>query len=87
MQDANRRAASVERAVIDLVECLVLRERVGEVFAANVIDLDDDRATVQMMDPPVLAAVASAGLELGAAVDVRLAAVNVETRRIELAVA
>lgn len=84
---ASRRAAAVERAVLDLVECVVLHPHVGEVFAATVIDLDGDRATVQLSAPPVLAGMPSGGLALGAAIEVRLDAVHLEERRLELAVA
>jgi exoribonuclease R len=86
MQDANRRAVMVERAVVDLAECLVLRRHVGEVFPATVIDLDGDRATVQLTKPPVLATLPSIQLTLGAQVDVRLDAVQVDERRVELAI-
>jgi len=83
MQDADRREKAVERAVVDLVECLVLRTHVGQTFPGTVIDVDDDRATVQLTAPPVIATLATDGLALGAPVEVRLAAVSLEARRVE----
>jgi exoribonuclease R len=87
MAVTSRRAATAERAVIDLVECIVLQPRVGDVFPATVIDLDGDRATVQLVDPPVLTTLPSEGLTLGAEVQVRLESVHLGERRIALSVA
>ena len=41
MRESTRRANAYERAVLDLVEAAVLRDRVGEDFAAMLVDVDD----------------------------------------------
>lgn len=86
MQDANRHQKAVERAVVDLVECLVLRAHVGQTFTGAVIDADEDRATVQLTTPPVIATLSADGLELGSQVEVRVDAVDLDTRRVEFSV-
>jgi exoribonuclease R len=84
MDDGARRAAGVERAVIDLAEALVLRGREGEVMRGIVIDLDDQRATVLVRRPAVVASLDPAGAQLGDEVTVKLVASDPATRRIEL---
>jgi exoribonuclease R len=86
MGRSGQRAANAERAALDLIECIVLQPHVGEVFAATVVDLDGDRAVLQLSMPPVIATVASDGLSLGSSVKARLDAVNPEERRLELTV-
>ncbi|CAG6392676.1 RNB domain-containing ribonuclease [Streptomyces cocklensis] len=57
-----RRAAQAERASLDLVEAALLRDRVGEVFDAVVIDVRDARptaGTVHLDAPAVVAPVES----------------------------
>ena len=51
MRIADRRAGALERATVDLVEAVVLRDRVGETFDAAVID----DGLVQLRDPAVRA--------------------------------
>jgi exoribonuclease R len=84
MADGGRRAAGVERAVIDLAEALVLRGREGERFRGAVIDLERDRATVLLRDPDVVASLPADGVELGQEVAVRLVSVDPLARRVEL---
>ena len=67
MARADRRAKSLERAVVDLVEALVLAPRVGEVFEAVAIDEE----LVQLRDPAVLAP-ADGPLPVGEEIAVRL---------------
>ncbi len=45
MAASDRRASAAERGAVDLVEALVLADRVGEQFDAAVIDVDDPRPT------------------------------------------
>jgi exoribonuclease R len=88
MADASRRAAAVERGVVDLAEALVLRGREGAVFHAAVVDLDRvrdrERATVLVRDPAVIASIDGAGLALGDEIDIRLASVDPASRRVDL---
>jgi exoribonuclease R len=84
MQDANRHAAAVERAVIDLMEAVVLRGLVGERLRGTIVDSDDDRATVQLQDPPVVASVAARGHTLGDEVVVEVRAAEPVSRKVVL---
>ncbi|MGW1888823.1 RNB domain-containing ribonuclease [Streptomyces sp. NPDC002004] len=77
MADGTRRANTVERACVDVVEAAVLENRVGEVFDACVVDVEQDeptKGTVQLDTPAVVAAVESpeAPLPLGERLRVRL---------------
>ena len=72
MEQAETKAAHVDRAAIDLVETVVLRDRVGDEFAATVIDATDDRARIQLADPPVRASVRVADARPGEDITVRL---------------
>jgi exoribonuclease R len=71
-----RRAAAVERAVLEAVEAAVLAGRVGETFAGVVVDVDDKdphRGVVVLAEPPVESVVrAQVPLPLGHRVTVRL---------------
>jgi exoribonuclease R len=42
MRDTDRRAGQYERAIVDLVEALVLAPRVGEVFTGNLVSIAAD---------------------------------------------
>ena len=70
MAAAERRAKRYERAVIDLVEAFLLKDRVGEVFPGTVVDVDRerDRGTVMIPEPAVSAKVQGSHLPLGEAV-------------------
>ncbi|MFB8758521.1 RNB domain-containing ribonuclease [Streptomyces nigra] len=57
MTEGARRAGTVERECVDLVEAALLKDRVGEEFDACVIDVDDHRPTngvVQLRTPAVI---------------------------------
>nr|WP_321160691.1 hypothetical protein [Janibacter hoylei] len=84
-------ALGVERATTDAVEAASLADRVGEEFAAVVVDVpegkDDGGALeVQLVDPPVLAR-AKGAAELGAEVTVRLTGVSLDEGRVDFEVA
>ncbi|MFZ1274489.1 MAG: hypothetical protein WA969_16705 [Candidatus Microthrix parvicella] len=55
LNDANRRAASVDRAVIDLLEAAELASQIGAEFSAVVLSHARDGLRVQVTDPPVIA--------------------------------
>jgi exoribonuclease R len=86
MQEATRRDAGVERAVVDAVECAVLMNRVGEQFTGTVVDRNKQGVIVQLRSPAVIAPLA-ADVALGEAVTVTLSAVDPVRRRVELALA
>jgi exoribonuclease R len=75
-----RRANAVERAVVDLVEALILSGREGETFPAVVID----DHVVQLRDPAIRARVEGTP-ELGSEVVVRLVRADPETRTVTFA--
>lgn len=81
MAAASRRAGAVDRAVVDLVEAVLLQGREGERFEGVVID----EGIVQLRDPAVRAKVSGAP-EQGSAVVVRLQRADPATRTVEFTV-
>jgi exoribonuclease R len=77
MQAADRRAGSLERAVVDLVEAVVLEPCVGRTYDAVVVD--DDR--VQIADPAVVAP-CDGDPPVGERIRVRLAEADPDSRRV-----
>ncbi|WP_172385992.1 RNB domain-containing ribonuclease [Streptomyces sp. MNP-20] len=78
MAEGTRRGNAVERASVDLVEAALLKDRVGELFDAVVVDVKEAEpavGTVQLTDPAVVARIESAAarLPLGERLRVRLA--------------
>jgi len=84
MQEANRREAAVDRAVVDAVECAVLAPHVGERFDGFVVDRNSHGVVVQLQRPAIVAPL-PAKLPLGKPVEVTLVSVDPMTRRVELA--
>jgi exoribonuclease R len=80
MATADRRAKKYERSILDLVEAVLLSARVGEVFPATVVEVDDDRrhGTVVLTDPAVEAKVTGEALPLGRGIQVRLVTADLE---------
>ncbi|QGV80890.1 RNB domain-containing ribonuclease [Streptomyces ficellus] len=77
MAEGSRRAGAVERECVDLVEAALLKDRVGDVFEAYVVDVHDrDPAvgTVHLEEPAVVARVegGTRPLALGERLRVRL---------------
>jgi exoribonuclease R len=88
MAAATRRAGALERACVDLLEALLLRDRVGERFAATVVEAASGRrprATVTIPSPPVRARCDGDGLALGTVVDARLVEADPVQRRVRFA--
>ncbi|TDD82710.1 RNB domain-containing ribonuclease [Actinomadura darangshiensis] len=84
MQRALRRANDVDHACVDLVEALLLRDHVGDVFDAVVVDVNGDRTggRVQLAAPPVIGRCDGAGLPLGEQVRVRLEEADAARRHV-----
>lgn len=76
MGRASQKDRALERAMVDLMEALVLADRVGERFSGVVTDISEDRARIQLRDPAVVADMAGAGLTLGDAVEIDLTAAD-----------
>ncbi|UFQ15328.1 MULTISPECIES: RNB domain-containing ribonuclease [Streptomyces] len=77
MAEGTRRGNMVERECVDIVEAALLKDRVGELFDAVVVDVKDHEpavGTVQLTDPAVVARVEGgpAALPLGERLRVRL---------------
>jgi exoribonuclease R len=83
MGEADQRAHTADRAVIDIAEALVLHCRVGEVFRGVVVEATEGRGEIQLMDPAVRARLVGDGLQLGAVIDARLTTCDVARRRVE----
>jgi len=83
MERATRHQATVERAVVDTVECAVLAGHVGETFDGVVVDTRRSGVVVQLSRPAVVAPL-QASVPLGDEVRVRLAAVDPVARSVEL---
>ncbi|MEU9302897.1 RNB domain-containing ribonuclease [Streptomyces sp. NPDC048269] len=87
MADGTRFANTAERECVDLVEAALLKDRVGEVFEATVIDVDDREplvGTVHLTDPAVVGRVVSPSrnLPLGERLRVRLAEADPGTAKV-----
>lgn len=81
MAEGTRRGNTVERACVDLVEAVLLKDRVGEVFDAVVVDVKEGEpavGTVQLTEPAVVARIegGTAKLPLGERLRVRLTAAD-----------
>jgi exoribonuclease R len=85
MQAADRRAGQYERAVVDLVEAMVMAPRVGDVFDGTVVEVTRDdarRGVIVLREPAIEAAVeGSAELPLGESIRVRLVEADPMRRR------
>ena len=75
MADGSRRAGTVERACVDIVEAALLKDRVGEVFDGYVVEVEERQPTVgkvQLESPAVIARIEGEQLPLGERLRVRL---------------
>jgi exoribonuclease R len=90
MRDADSRASSFDRAVVDAVEAGLLTAKVGTELEAVVVSLRDDdptRGIVVIDDPAVEAPLdADRPLPLGGRVRLRVTDADVETRTVGFAV-
>ncbi|MGL4743252.1 MAG: RNB domain-containing ribonuclease [Dermatophilaceae bacterium] len=77
MRDSGRRVGAAERACTDAAEAAVLSRRVGEEFAAVVVDHTERGMEVQLAEVPVLALLTGPRAGLGAMVRARLAEVDI----------
>jgi len=85
MTGTAQRERGAERAAVDLVECAVLAGRVGDVFSATVTDVREDRVTVQIADPAVIAPLEGGGVAPGTRIPARLVSADPATRRVRFA--
>ena len=85
MARADHHAHEVDRAVVDLAEALLLKDRCGDVFCGVVVEAGPKGGEVQLRDPAVRARLDGGDLPLGQEIDVRLESVDVITRRVRFA--
>lgn len=85
MAQARGREGAANRAAVDLVEALLLAPHVGEVVSATVVAAEPERSTVVLGELAVEAVVEGAELPLAEVVPLRVVAVDVPERRVELA--
>ena len=83
MARAGAREGGVTRAVIDLIEALLLRAHVGDVLPASVVASGEGRSTIVLPEPAVQTELA-VELPLGTTVDVRVVGTDPVARTIDL---
>ncbi len=86
LRASGRRGSAVARACTDAVEAAVLEPFVGKDFDASVVEEREDRVTVQITEPAVLAR-ASGKAPAGQRVVVRLRAVDLPARKTSFEIA
>jgi exoribonuclease R len=79
---AQQRQGALDRAVIDFSEAAALRDSIGQVFDAAVVNLDPRRAVIEITDHAIVAEIAPDGVRLGDAVRVQLCHADDEERRL-----
>ncbi len=80
MRAADQRAKKYERAIVDLIEVLIMGSRTGETFTGTVVDVDvgGRRGTVMLAEPAVEARVVGTDLLLGREVLVRVSSLDAD---------
>ncbi|MET9828805.1 RNB domain-containing ribonuclease [Streptomyces sp. NPDC006385] len=86
MAEGTRRAGTVERECVDIVEAALLKDRVGEVFDSWVVDVTERQSTsgtVQLETPAVTGRIEGTdGLPLGERLRVRLTQADPRVRKV-----
>jgi exoribonuclease R len=79
---AQQRQSTLDRAVIDFSEAFALRDSIGQVFDAAVVNLDPRRAVIEIADQAIVAEIEPDGVRLGDDVRVQLVHADDEERRL-----
>ncbi|MFI5626688.1 RNB domain-containing ribonuclease [Nocardioides sp. NPDC051685] len=91
MRASSRTSGAYERGVVDLVEAGLLHNRVGETFAAVVVEIDDEdkqKGSITVEEPAIEARVTgTTALPLGEEVEVRLESADVVARKVSFTMA
>ena len=82
MAVGDSKGKKLDRAIIDATEAFVLADRVGDVFAAHVVETGDSYGTVVLDDPPVRGRCDTRHLPLGGDVHVRCTVADPVTRTV-----
>ncbi|WP_406371327.1 RNB domain-containing ribonuclease [Streptomyces sp. NBC_00647] len=90
MAEGSRRAGTVERECVDIVEAALLKDRVGDLFEACVVDVQEHEptvGTVQLESPAVFARIVggTTRLPLGERLRVRLTQADPGTAKVQFA--
>ena len=85
MATCDQRAHAADRAVVDMTEAWLLRDRVGEQFPATVIDADEHAGTVVLDEPAVRARCSGEALPVGEHITATLVTADVATRTVQFA--
>jgi exoribonuclease R len=88
MSAADHRAKKYERGIVDLVEALLLKDRIGQTFEGTIVEIDAERGEgrIQIAEPPVEARVRGRHLVLGSQTHAVLTSANVETGDVQFRV-
>lgn len=87
MGQARRRDRSLERSMVDFVEAIWLKDRVGETFDAVVTGRGRNNSMLMVADPAVIASIDDRSLEPGAEIRVRLVSADPDQRRLKFELA
>ena len=87
MATADHRAHALDRAIVDLAEAVIMQHRVGETFAAVVVEASSHGGTVQLPDPAVRGKIDGEALTLGAQVHVVLTEADPDKRTVRFRLA
>jgi exoribonuclease R len=82
MSESDQRAGNLERECLALMEAVVLRSSVGEVFDAVVVEVSQRGGGIVQLREPAVRARCSGDLPLGERVRVRLAEADVDRRTV-----
>ena len=80
MAKGEQRANTVDRAVVDMTEAWLLRDRVGERFEAIPLDADEDRTKIAILEPAIRASARGSGFVVGVPATVQLTEADVDAR-------
>jgi exoribonuclease R len=85
MAVADQHAHAVDHAIVNLAETVFLQDRVGEVFAGVIVEVDGDHGEIQIRNPPVRTRIDGAALPLGQEIRARLVTADVTSRTLRFA--
>lgn len=91
MRNTGHQASRFEHAVLDLVEAVVLRERIGDIFPGSIIEVEHERperGQAMIRVPAIETRVTDDhALPLGQRVQLKLVAANPDTRQVQFELA
>ncbi len=83
MASADALGGQIGRSVIDLAEAVMLKDRMGEICAAIVTDVDERGTRIQLVDLPIVTRIVAHGVTPGEMLRVQLLSVTLEQRSAE----